>query len=210
MTLGRWLSTGRGAGEMIVHLAAPWKRSERTRWGAHHDEIASAYPGDELVPNPSWEYTHAITIAADRSAVWPWILQIGQGRGGFYSFEGLENLVGCQVQNLTVVRPELQQLAIGDPVRLHPKSPPLEVRLLDAQRHLVLAGNDADGATISSWAFHLLDDGAGTTRLVERGRYCGGSSFIERLTLGPSILEPVSFVMSREMLRNIKGLAERQ
>ena len=195
---------------MMFHLAARWRRSSRTAWGATPEEDAATFPGDEQVPNPTWGYTHAVTIDASPSQVWPWVVQLGQGRGGFYSFELLENLVGCDIHNAGVIRPDLQHLAVGDTVLLHPKGPPLAVAVIEPERCLVLVGSDGTGAPISLWAFHLSRSDVGSTRLIERGRYVVGRSLGQRLTLGPMILEPISFVMSRQMLRTIKELAERQ
>lgn len=200
-----------GAGDMVVQLAARWRRTDRTTWGASPDEIKATLPGDELVPSPSWEYTHAITINAPPSDVWPWLVQLGQGRGGFYSFDLLENLVGCHIHNSETLLPDFQQLDVGDPVRLHPKSPPLLVANAEPQRCLALIGGDpaTGGEAAALWAFHLFETSEGTTRLVERGRYEVGPTRAARLVMGPAILEPISFVMSRQMLRNIKRLAER-
>lgn len=73
-----------------MHLAlGPLLHRWRTKWGATDDEAAASLPGDELVRSPTWKYTHAITSVAPRAAVWPWLVQIGQGRGGFYSYESL-------------------------------------------------------------------------------------------------------------------------
>ena len=202
----------RGAREMLFHLAARWRRTDRTTWGATSDEVGATFPGDELVPNCSWGYTHAITIDAAPLLVWQWVVQLGQGRGGFYSFELLENIVGCDVHNTTVPLPEFQALAVGDAVRLHPKSPPLTVAIAEPGRCLALVANapDATGDAVSLWAFHLIETPDGNTRLIERGRYLAGPSVGARLMLGPAILEPISFVMSRQMLRTIKALADHQ
>ncbi|MEK8226829.1 hypothetical protein NKG05_13190 [Oerskovia sp. M15] len=77
-------------------------------------------PGDELVPAADVVATRAITIAAPPREVWRWVLQLGQGRGGFYSYEWLENLVGCEIRNADRIEPQWQRLAVGDEVRLHP------------------------------------------------------------------------------------------
>src|SRR5215212_4605652 len=108
-----------GAAQMALHIAlGPVLHRWRTRWGATPDECRRRLPGDELVPAPDWSYTHAITIDAPRSAVWPWLVQLGQGRGGFYSYEGLENLIGCDIHNVGEIRPELQRLRVDDQVRM--------------------------------------------------------------------------------------------
>jgi hypothetical protein len=93
-----------------------------TTLGATEEERALRLPGDELVPSPQWTYNHAVSIDAPRSAVWPWLVQLGAGRGGFYSYEGLENLVGCRVRNVFEIRADLQELQVGDKVVLHGRS----------------------------------------------------------------------------------------
>lgn len=76
--------------------------------------------GDALVPTPRGGFTHGITIRALASRVWPWVVQIGQGKGGFYSYEFLENLVGCEIHNADRLVPEWQDVKVGDLLRLHP------------------------------------------------------------------------------------------
>ena len=73
----------------------PWHR----RWGATPEEVTRPLPGDGLVAEPVTSATHAITIGAPAGAIWPWLVQLGQNRGGFYSYEWLENLAGCQMRN---------------------------------------------------------------------------------------------------------------
>ena len=87
----------------------PWHR----RWGATREEVARALPGDELVAAPVTSATHAITIRAPAGDVWPWLVQLGQNRGGLYSYQWLENLVGCQMRNTDRIIPELQHLQEG-------------------------------------------------------------------------------------------------
>ena len=202
--------------QVVYHVFAPWHSSWRKRWGARPDEPDPTWPGEDLVADPAWEFTRAVSIAAPPEDVWPWVVQIGQGRGGFYSFEKLENLIGCHITNTDVVLPEHQTLEAGDSIRLHPTAPPLHVALVEPGRTLVLTsrpGEDAPGApsthTIDSlWAFHVIPDGRGGCRLIERGKSGFGSSMAERLFFSPLLLEPVGFVMSREMLLAIKERAE--
>jgi hypothetical protein len=99
----------------------PW----HLRRDATDDEVQQPLPGDELAPpHPKLNTTHAITIHAPAVDVWPWLVQIGQDRGGFYSYTWLENLVGCHMRNADRLRPAWQRLAVGDSVWLHPKAPP--------------------------------------------------------------------------------------
>ena len=168
-------------------------------------------PGDDLIPNPNWGYCHAVSVSAPPEMVWPWIAQIGQGRGGFYSFELLENTVGCRIANADMILTDHQDVAVGDEIYLHPTAPPLRVALVEPGRSLVLRGEPVDGSNgenESLWAFHVLTDGPGRCRIVERGRTTHGTSFIDRLSFSPLLVEPIGFVMGREMLLGIKERAE--
>jgi len=192
------------------HLIAVWRRDARMRWGATDEEALGQLPGDELVPNSNWTTTRAISIDAPCDRVWPWIAQLGQERAGFYSFERLENLVGCRVHNVDRIVPDWQHPSVGQRVHLHPKAPPLEVAVLEPGRTMVLRGAPAekDAPEIDSvWGFHLRPVGARACRLVERNRTRHGRSLVQRLSFGTALVEPIGFVMSREMLRSIKELA---
>ena len=206
----RLIESTSGAFQIAGHiLLYPLLRRWRRRWGTSEEERALRLAGDELIPAPQWTYDHAISIRAPRSAVWPWLVQLGQGRGGFYSYEALENLVGCQVRNVTELRPELQQLGVGDTVVLHGRSgfgP--RVVVLEAERALVLGGPPNEKGSQATWGFHLLDGPGGTTRLLERGRGVAGKGLAEQLGFGPCLMDPIGFVMSKKMLRTIKRLAE--
>lgn len=102
-----------GAFLIAFALLTPFLRRWRCRWGATDEEVKRTLPGDELVPAPEWQWTHAITINAPPEQVWPWIVQMGQGRGGFYSYEALEDLVGCKIHNASRIVPEWQDLKVG-------------------------------------------------------------------------------------------------
>jgi hypothetical protein len=194
------------AGHFLLYL--PLRRWRRA-WGSTPEERQLELPGDELVPNPQWGYDHAISIDAPRSAVWPWLLQLGQGRGGFYSYEGLENLVGCRIHNIYEIRPELQGLKVGDKIVTHGRSgygP--DVTVIEPERALVLGGPPNEKGSRSTWSFHLLDGPGEITRLLERGRGDPGKGLAEALGFGPYLMDPIGFVMSKRMLRTIKTLAE--
>jgi len=199
-----------GASQIAAHvLLYPLLRGWRRRWGSTEQERALRLPGDELVAEPQWIYDHAVTIDAPRSAVWPWLVQLGQGRGGFYTYEWLENLVGCQIHNVLEIRPELQDLRVGDTIITHGRSgfgPP--VTRIEPERALVLGGPPNENGSQSTWAFHLIDGPGRTTRLLERGRGVAGKGLREKLGFGPYLLDPIGFVMSKKMLRTIKKLVE--
>jgi len=206
-----------GAGSIIFNIAAPWLRDWRIVWGASPEEIKRYLPGDELIAEPVWSYTHAITINAPQSAVWPWIVQIGQKRGGFYSYQGLENLMGCDITNVDRVLNEFQFMRPTDKVYLHPKAPPLSVRSIRRYYWFVLHGGNLVGPAQPAgneitanltWTFYLLKIDNTTTKLITRGRYAYGPGFVNALIYGPSIIEPIAFVMEKKMLQGIKTLAE--
>lgn len=208
-------SIGRTAWAFLVvvgHVLAPWRRNWRRRWGARPGEPDPSLPGEDLVPNPMWDYTHAVSIAAPPDRVWPWIAQVGQGRGGFYTFERLENMFGCKITNAEKILPGHQKPAVGDEIRLHPTSPPMVISVLEPGRSLVLRGAPTDRTrpeTDNIWAFHVRPEPNGHCRLIERGKTIHGSSFTDRLFFSPMLIEPIGFVMSREMLLGIKERAER-
>ncbi len=101
----------------VTVVASPLLRRWYNRWGATDDELAPPLPGDELVNEPKLGYARAIAIEAPPQQVWPWLAQIGQGRGGFYSFDGLENLVGCDIHSAQEILPAHQEPHVGDVVR---------------------------------------------------------------------------------------------
>ncbi len=127
---------------MAFALLTAFLQSRRNRWGANDTELGRSLPGDELLTEPRWMWTHAITVNAPVDRIWPWLVQIGQGRGGFYSYEFLENLAGCDIHNASRIIPEMQTLKVGDGIKLHPKAPPLPVALIEPHQALVLHAKD--------------------------------------------------------------------
>ncbi len=199
-------------------LTAPVGRRRYNRWGAFDTEVNGRMPGDELVPRPRLGYTRAIEIDAPPDRVWPWLVQMGQGRGGLYSFDGLENLVGCDIHSADRVLPEHQELQAGDLVRLGPVGYPcFRVAGVEPGAALVLVGADprpphaaasADapgGVATWQWWLRPASDGR-RTRLLSR----------QRLSYPPTVgmhvlwhlVEPVGFVMERRMLLGVKRRAE--
>lgn len=206
----KYLDAATGAVLIGLNVAfGPLLHRWRTRWHATKDEIQGSLPGDELVKAPTWTYTHAITILAPRAAVWPWLVQIGQDRGGFFSYEVLENVAGCGIRNVLQLRADLQDLHVGDKVRLHASGFGPTVSILDPERALVLGGSADAGGSQATWGFYLEQTDDGETRLIERGRHKAGRGITAKLGFGPYLIDPVGFVMSRKMLRTIKRLAER-
>src|SRR6266700_897889 len=113
-------------------VARPWQ----LRWGATAEEASTPLRGDDLVPDASYVTTRAITVRAPAGAIWPWLVQLGQGRAGFYTYDQLEQIVGAAIRSAERIVPELRQPALGD-VRLSPVGGPT-VAVLDPGRALVL------------------------------------------------------------------------
>lgn len=217
-----WFVSITGAVRIAGALVTPMLRNRRARWGATGAELARAYPGDEWVPNAKWGWTHAVTIDAPARDVWPWVVQIGQGRGGFYSYEGLENLAGCNIRNADHILPEFQELAMGDSIRLHPEMPPLPVAHVEPGRALVIhalsdtrsgrpfepAEGTPDNYSNMVWTFFLDERADGTTRLISRTRYDYSPGLANKLMFGPALLEPIGHVMDVKMLLGVKERAE--
>ena len=183
-------------------------RPRQLSWGATDRECEERLTGDDLILDADLTATRAITIRASAGEVWPWIAQLGQGRGGFYSYDFLENLVGCDIHSADRIVPEWQDVEVGDEVRLAPEVG-LAVASLEQGRSLVLRGGVPIGNTTPpyefSWAFVLRDESDNTTRLLVRERYTYTRPWA-RLVVEAT--EVISFVMSQKMLRGIKSLAE--
>ncbi|MGB9178709.1 MAG: hypothetical protein WCB68_05620 [Pyrinomonadaceae bacterium] len=189
-----------GAAALGVYIFAirPW----HLKWGASREELSATLPGDELVPDPKLNATHAITINAPASDVWSWLVQMGQTRGGFYSYAWLENAVGCHMRNADRIHPEWQELKAGDEVWLHPQAPPLRVLEVEPERAIVLE---------KCWTFVLRPIDEQTTRLIIRGRGDFNPDFKNSLLnfiFWRVIFEPAHFIMERKMMLGIKERAE--
>lgn len=187
--------------------------SSRLRWGTIGSEATDALPGDELIPEPKWTYTLGMEIDAPAEKVWPWIAQIGQARGGFYSYQTLENMVGCKITNTTRILPEFQNPQVGEEIHLHPTSPPMEITTVDPPHALVLFGAPADVGdqeswAVSTWQFIIVPQVDGSSRLLTRGRSDYTPGVVNRLFFGRFPIEPITFTMSRKMMLEIKRLAE--
>ena len=190
--------SGLAAMSAYAFLIRPW----HLRWGATDEEVNMPLPGDEFVGDPKLNATHAITINAPAADVWPWLVQLGQRRGGFYSYSWLENLVGCDMHNADRIVPEWQELKVGDEVWLHPKAPPLRVLAIEPGRAIVLE---------KCWSFVLHPIDENRTRLIIRGRGEFNPDFKNGLLnflLWRGIFEPAHFIMERKMLLGIKQRAE--
>src|ERR1035437_6223118 len=140
------------------------RRRGRT-WGARADEAAMKLPGDELLPHAGLVTTRAITIDAPPDAIWPWLVQMGSGRGGAYTYDWIENLLGLNMHSADEILPEFQDLKAGDELPMGPGRPVMRVEVPAPQRTLPIRIADMNWA----WIFALLPE-PGSTRLISRNR----------------------------------------
>ncbi len=198
----------------FYYAVRPW----HLQWGATDVEVQRPLPGDEIVANARTHdaTTRAITIDAPPDRVWPWLAQIGQDRGGFYSFELLEDLVGCEMENADRVHSEFQKWEVGDKLWMYPpeKAHGIGHALLlhlEPGRALGFAtrqiGTPATAPYDGSWSFVVEPLDARRSRLLIRGRAAGPRGYVAA-GFDHFLYEPIHFVMERKMLHGIKVRAE--
>ncbi len=173
-------------------------------WGATTAEATAPMYGDDLLPEARLQTTRAVSIAAPPADVWPWLVQMGPGRAGAYTYDWIENLFGLDMHSSHEILPAFQNLAVGDTLSLGKSGPTMRVRFVEAPRALVWAADTSDW----TWSF-LLTAASGGTRLISRNRLLGPKSRVFRQVY-TAIMTPASLVMERKMLRGIAQRAERQ
>ncbi|MBK8020197.1 MAG: hypothetical protein IPK19_01935 [Chloroflexi bacterium] len=189
------------------------------RWynhaGASSTEVQTRYSTDSLVPSPQQGYTRAISIRAPKEIVWGYLMQLGQERAGLYSYDALENLVGCEMHTVDHLVPEWQNLKVGDVVRFGPAAkgyPTQKVIEVQDKRLIVWQGVDAKtleagGGLNGIIAYYLSDAPDGGTRLIVRSAMSYPPTFAMKLLW--RITEVLNYVMEQKMLRSIRAFAER-
>lgn len=172
-------------------------------WGATESEAARDLPGDDLLPDAEIVSTRAVQVDAPPSAIWPWLVQMGPGRGGAYTYDWIENLMGLGMHSADRILPEYQHVEVGDAQHLGARGPVLRVAELEPERSLVFRSDDGNWV----WAFSLVADSGGT-RLISRNRISTrGASWLAQ-ALNTYAMEPGSLIMERKMLLGIKARAE--
>ncbi|MFN2243662.1 MAG: hypothetical protein ACK2U2_15320 [Anaerolineae bacterium] len=193
-----------------VFVVRPW----HLRRGSTREEVQRSLPGDDLVPNPKFTWNQAITIHAPAAKVWPWLVQIGNQRAGWYSWDGLHRLLGVAGSvddprgSANRIIPELQNLQVGDEIRMMPEdmgAPGYTVVSIEPDRALVTHIDDENGA---SWVWFLDPIDAETTRLIARFRQSWAPGFVNALMFGIAD-ELGSLVMQPKTLSGIKARAEK-
>ena len=196
-------------GVLYALVVRPWHLHR----GSTKDEIQRSLPGDELVPNPKFVWNQAITINAPAAEVWPWLVQIGNQRAGWYSWDAIHRLLGVagsvdyEDRSADRIIPELQNLQIGDVIRMMPEdmgAPGYSVVFIEPDRALVTHIDDENGA---SWVWVLDPIDTESTRLLVRFRQSWPSGSTNGLFfwIGDEL---GSLVMQPKTLSGIKQRAE--
>ena len=180
-----------------------WLRVRVLTWGATAEEATAPLPGDDLLAAADIVATRAIRIDAPPSAIWPWLVQMGPGRAGAYTYDFIENLFGLDMHSADRIHPEWQELGVGDVIRGREDRPGMRVEIFEPERLLCNRSEAGDWV----WTFALVPED-GSTRLISRNRISiKGAAAGQRL--GMLVMEPGSLIMERKMLRGIKERAER-
>ena len=186
-----------------LFVCTPFHRKQHLRWGATDAEVAGPMPGDDLVPKASFAATRAITVDASPELVWPWIVQMGHRRAGFYTYALLDN---AGYESADEILEQYQDPQVGDWMPMASKvseTTAFKVTAFESGEWLLWAKPD------STWSWKLTPLLGGGTRLVTRlkQRYQWESPGIAVFTL--VLLEVGDFPMMRRMLTSIKARAER-
>ncbi len=186
-------------GVIAIILLTPWM----DRWGATDDEVAATYVGDELVSQPASFVNRAVTINAKPEQIYPWIVQLGAGKGGMYSYSFFEtNILRCELINADRIHEEWQDLKVGDLVKMCPNEPPPPYIIAQIEpNQTIVMGHQENGKWVDLWQFVLTPQADGTTRLILRTRTMAVGGFWD-------VIHPGVFIMERGMLLGIKQRAE--
>jgi hypothetical protein len=183
----------------------PWQQ----HWGATAAEVAASMSGDQLVHQPFEVTTRAVTVDAPAAAIWPWLVQMGNNRGGLYSYDWLDLRFGALDRpSVDRVLPEFQNLREGD-LLPYAKGSEMRVAHLDRCRALLLVYTGTDAEVTQSWRLYPLDERRTRLVLRVRGGLPPGAPAGLKGRLGQAFVEATEFPMVRQQLLGIKRRAER-
>lgn len=194
---------------VVFYLAfAATARRWHQSWGTTAADRAIVLPGDDPDRDPAFEVNHAITIKAAPEFVWPWLAQIGQDRGGFYSYDWLENLFGCDIRNADTIHPEWQEREIGELVPAAQPTWAAGIFGTELGWHVTMFEPD-QALVLEPWgAFVLIPQDDGTTRLHIRSTVSDRHIPVWAAALSFAAFEVPHFIMERRMLIGIRERAE--
>lgn len=185
-------------------LAAMNLRRRYNRWGAGDEEVERPMPGDEIIDPAEFQSTRAITIDAPPRYVWPWLVQMGEGRGGAYTYDWIENVLGLDMHSADRIVEEWQHMEKGDRFPMGKKGDYMEVMELDPERTLLFLHSDGNW----TWCFTLEPLGDSQTRFVSRNRITMKDAPLPARA-AMLVIDPGAFIMERKMLLGIKERAEK-
>lgn len=184
---------------ILTAALTPWM----DRWGATNKEVTATFPGDDLLAQPASFLNRAVTVHATPEQIFPWIVQLGADKGGMYSYTRLEALLNCSQANADRIHQEWQQLKVGDEMKMcatQPGPPPYIIAKIEPNKAVVM-GHKENGEWVDVWAFIIVPQKDGTSRLITRTRTMAVGGFW-------TVIHPGVFVMERAMLLGIKERAE--
>jgi hypothetical protein len=191
-----------------VAAGYPLLRKRCLTWGARPDEVEATMPGDELLPGAPLVTTRAVSIEAPPGEIWPWLVQMGPGRGGAYTYDWIENLLGLNMHSADRILPEYQDLKVGDTMPMGKKGPRMRIEALEPGTAMVMRSEDEAWV----WAFGLQPrtSDAAATRLISRNRIAAPPGGPASRVFFRYVMEPGSLVMERKMLLGIKRRVEQK
>jgi hypothetical protein len=181
-------------------------RPHQLQWGATAAEIARSIPGDALNPNPSFLATRAITIEGTPEEIWPWLIQMGYGRAGFYGYDILENIGSPRgLRSAEHILPRFQHYEVGDELPISAVVS-MTFSAIEPPRYLIWVGDEDENPGVFTWALYPLV-GGNQTRLVSRIRWSYSWTPIAMPPL-QLFTEFADHIAVRKILEGVKGRVE--
>ncbi|MFN8442848.1 MAG: hypothetical protein U0175_18875 [Caldilineaceae bacterium] len=187
---------------LVLLLSYVAMRPLHLHWGATGEDIARSMPGD--LTGARW--TRSIVIKATPDQIWPWLVQFGQGRGGWYSYDWLENLLGFDIHSADHILAEYQNPQIGDPICMAASVCTSFVSVIEAQQWFGWQAKDDAGKPVWTFMFGLIPMDKTQTKLVVRESFDPSAM----PAIATFVLEIPDVVMEQKMLSTLKQRAEGQ
>jgi len=182
-------------------IVRPW----HTRWNCTGEDVSRVIAGDELVPHPTFITNRGISIQAKPDSIWPWLVQLGEGRGGFYSYDWIDHLLGFDINSADRILPQFQ--SPPQPGGIIPRG--MYIWAVKNDQYLVLGTPPSFAGFQTTWALALFPQTDGSTKLISRLRIHYDRWSLPNLLIA-AVLDPGQFIMEQKMLRTLKTLVERK